>query len=82
MPIVQITLIEGRDPARVKECVKEVARTVHRTLGAPLSTIRVVVNQVPPAFWAVGDETKDDLEAARLAKVADAAGAASPAAAQ
>jgi len=28
---------------------------VHETLGAPLATIRVTVQQVPAAFWAVGD---------------------------
>jgi 4-oxalocrotonate tautomerase len=65
MPIVQISIIEGRDPAVVKACVKEVARAVHRTLGAPLATIRVVVQEVPAAFWSVGDETKDEIDAAK-----------------
>ena len=45
MPIVQISIVEGRDPAAVKRCVKEVARTVHQTLGAPLDTIRVMVSR-------------------------------------
>jgi 4-oxalocrotonate tautomerase len=67
MPIVQISIVEGRDPEAVKACVKEVARAVHRTLGAPLPTIRVLVHQVPKAFWAVGDETRDDIDAAKAA---------------
>jgi 4-oxalocrotonate tautomerase len=65
MPIVQISIVEGRDPKAIKRCVKEVARTVHQTLGAPLATIRVLVHQVPSAYWAVGDETKDEIDAAR-----------------
>ncbi|MDN4573932.1 4-oxalocrotonate tautomerase [Pandoraea cepalis] len=60
MPIVQIHLVEGRDDATVKACVKAVARTVHETLGAPLESIRVYATQVPAAHWAVGEHTKDE----------------------
>jgi 4-oxalocrotonate tautomerase len=68
MPIIQISLVEGRDAQAIKRCVKEVARTVHETLGAPLSAIRVMVYQVPAAHWAVGDETRDDIDAAKAAR--------------
>ncbi|MGI4813564.1 MAG: tautomerase family protein [Janthinobacterium lividum] len=64
MPIVQISLVEGRDEAVVKECIKAVARTVHETLGAPLETIRVFATLVPASHWAVGDRTKDEMAAA------------------
>ncbi|VVE20161.1 tautomerase family protein [Pandoraea soli] len=60
MPIVHIQLVEGRDDATVKACVKAVARTVHETLGAPLESIRVYATQVPAAHWAVGEHTKDE----------------------
>jgi 4-oxalocrotonate tautomerase len=63
MPIIQMTLVEGRDDATVSHCIKEVARTVHRTLGAPLSAIRVFVNQVPPPLFAVGDRTREEIDA-------------------
>jgi 4-oxalocrotonate tautomerase len=61
MPIVQITLIEGREEEAVKNCLKAVARAVSETLGAPLASIRVVANVVPAAHWAVGDRTKDEI---------------------
>jgi 4-oxalocrotonate tautomerase len=61
MPIVQITLIEGRDEDAVKNCLKAVARAVNETLGAPLASIRVVANVVPATHWAVGDRTKDEI---------------------
>jgi 4-oxalocrotonate tautomerase len=64
MPIVHISLIEGRDDDAVKACVKAVARTVHDTLGVPLESIRVYATVVPAAHWAVGDRTKDELVAA------------------
>lgn len=74
MPIIQISVVEGRDPESVKRCVKAVARTVHETLGAPLQTIRVTVNQVPAAFWGVGDQTRDEIDAARASATASAPG--------
>ncbi|MFP3564107.1 tautomerase family protein [Paraburkholderia sp. SIMBA_030] len=64
MPIIHISLVEGRDDAAVKACVKAVARTVHETLGAPLNTIRVYATVTPAAYWAVGDQTRDELAAA------------------
>lgn len=70
MPIVNITLVEGRDDAAIKHCIKEVARTVHQTLGAPLATIRVIVQQVPAAHWGVGDETRDEIDAKKVAAAA------------
>jgi 4-oxalocrotonate tautomerase len=62
MPIVQISLVEGRNPDDIKRCVKAVARTVHQNLGAPLATIRVTVQQIPGSFWSVGDQTKDEID--------------------
>lgn len=70
MPVVQISVVAGRDEASIKRCVKEVARSVHETLGAPLSAIRVMVYQVPAAHWAVGDETRDEIDAAKAAAAA------------
>jgi 4-oxalocrotonate tautomerase len=65
MPIVQISLVKGRDEATLKRFVKDVARTVHESLGAPMPTIRVILNEVPATHWAIGDETRDDIDAAR-----------------
>ncbi len=61
MPIVHISLIEGRDPVAVNKCVKAVAKCIHETLGAPLHTIRVIATSVPAAHWAVGDITRDEM---------------------
>jgi 4-oxalocrotonate tautomerase len=65
MPIIQITLIQGREAAAVSECAREVARTVHRSLGAPMESIRVLVNEIPASHWAIGDRTRDEVDAAR-----------------
>lgn len=63
MPIIHITLVEGRDEKVVSECVREVARTVSRTLDAPLNSVRVFVTPIQPQFFSVGDVTKADSSA-------------------
>lgn len=60
MPIIQVTLVEGRDDAVVENFIREIARTTSETLDAPLSSVRVMVNQVPPNNFAVGDTLKSD----------------------
>ena len=65
MPIVQISLVKGRDEATLKRLVKDVARTVHESLGAPMPTIRILLNEVPATHWAIGDETRDEIDAAK-----------------
>jgi 4-oxalocrotonate tautomerase len=61
MPIIQIILIEGRDPEKVEQCIRDVAQTVHKSLGAPLSSIRVYVNEVPKNYYAIGDKLKSEM---------------------
>jgi 4-oxalocrotonate tautomerase len=74
MPIVHISLIEGRDSKAVSGCLKAVARTIHETLGAPMSSIRVIATMVPAAYWVVGDQCKDEQpSAAEVRAIADKA---------
>lgn len=63
MPIVRMTLVQGREEARIQECMRAVARAVHETLGAPMGAIRVIVDQVPASLWMVGEHTRAELDA-------------------
>ncbi|WP_439257162.1 tautomerase family protein [Lonepinella sp. BR2271] len=65
MPLIQITLVEGRDEKVVTDCAKAIAEVAHAKLGAPLESIRVVVNQVPATHWIVGNQTKAERDAAK-----------------
>lgn len=67
MPLIQITLIQGRDAAAVTECARQVARAVNKSLGAPLERIRISINEVPATHWLVGDRSKAEMDAAALA---------------
>jgi 4-oxalocrotonate tautomerase len=60
MPLVQITIVEGRDNELIEGCIRNVARTVSESLNAPIETVRVTVNEVPANRFAVGDKLKSD----------------------
>lgn len=60
MPIIQVTLVQGRDEEKVQRFIRVVAQVAHAELEAPMSAIRVMVNEVPPQRFAVGDVLKSD----------------------
>jgi 4-oxalocrotonate tautomerase family enzyme len=60
MPIVTINMVAGRDRAKIQDCLRQVAETVSRTLDAPLTSVRVMVNEVDPELWTVGTTLKSE----------------------
>lgn len=60
MPIINVTLIEGRSDEVIEGFMKNVARTASESLNAPLESVRVIVQQVPPSRFAVGDKLKSE----------------------
>lgn len=60
MPVIQITLVEGREEQKIQQCIRAVARTVSEHLEAPIETVRVMVTEVPPTRFAVGERLKSD----------------------
>ncbi|WP_102347228.1 2-hydroxymuconate tautomerase [Bacillus sp. Marseille-P3661] len=60
MPIINITLVEGREDEKIKEYIKKVVEVTHEGLDAPYEAIRVFVNEVPPNRFAVGQKLKSE----------------------
>jgi 4-oxalocrotonate tautomerase len=60
MPIITVNLLTGRDQAKKSALIREVADAAVRTLGVPLASVRVILNEVPPEHWGIGNETKTD----------------------
>jgi len=58
VPFIDITLIEGRDPEKLRAMVKKVTDAVEETLAAPRDSIRIVLREVPATHWSVGGEPK------------------------
>lgn len=53
MPIVDITLVEGRSAELKAQLIREVTDTVEKVLKAPRQSIRVLLREIPPENWGV-----------------------------
>ena len=54
MPLIEVTLIEGRTAEQKSALITEVTDAVERSVGAPRAAIRVVIRELPPEHWAIG----------------------------
>jgi len=55
MPLVEIHLLQGRTDGQKKALLTAVTSAVHESIGAPLETIRVWLQEFPPTeFMAAG----------------------------
>ncbi|MGE8081883.1 4-oxalocrotonate tautomerase [Peribacillus loiseleuriae] len=51
MPIIQVNMIEGRPPEKVRALIENITDTVVETLDAPKESVRVLVNEMPKTHW-------------------------------
>jgi 4-oxalocrotonate tautomerase len=58
MPIVDITLIEGRTDEDKTRLLQKVADAIHEAIAAPKETIRIIIREVPPNHFSVGGVAK------------------------
>ncbi len=57
MPLIQINIIEGRTAEQKERLIKEVSETVSDVLDAPMETVRVMINEMPPEYWGIAGES-------------------------
>jgi len=65
MPLVEVTLVEGRTPEQLRSLLSALTMAVHESVAAPVESIRVVVREVPATHWAAGDVTIAERRAAQ-----------------
>ncbi|MFC2158456.1 2-hydroxymuconate tautomerase [Acidobacteriota bacterium] len=56
MPLVEIHLLEGRSDKEKKELLQAVTKAIHTSIGAPLPTIRIWIQEFPPSEYMVAGE--------------------------
>ena len=57
MPLVEVTIAEGRSADQIRAMIHEVHEAVLRTVNTQPEYIRVIVREVPQTHWATGDLT-------------------------
>ncbi|KJS45493.1 MAG: hypothetical protein VR70_00445 [Rhodospirillaceae bacterium BRH_c57] len=58
MPIVEITLLEGRSPQKKVALMRKVTDAVVEAIDAPRDSVRVILREIPPEHFAAGGEPK------------------------
>lgn len=54
MPMIQVTMLEGRSVEQKHALMRELSLAVERTLGTPIDRVRVALYEVSRDEWAVG----------------------------
>ena len=62
MPIIDITLLEGRSQEQKQKLVEKVTEAAVKALGAPRDSVRIILREVPKHHFAVGGVLKGKLE--------------------
>jgi 4-oxalocrotonate tautomerase len=62
MPLVEVTIAEGRSDAVIRSMIHGVHEAVLRTVDTRPEYIRVIVREVPRAHWATGDVTLPEMD--------------------
>lgn len=63
MPLVEVTLAQGRSDDQIRALIHEVHEAVLRTVNTRSEHIRVIVREVPRSHWATGDLTLSEMDA-------------------
>lgn len=58
MPLIQVTLIEGRSHSMKAALISGLTDAAVQATGAPRESIRVILQEVPAAHWGVGGVAK------------------------
>lgn len=58
MPIINVTLIEGRTPEKKAALIKELTDAAVRAVDAPIESVRVIINEVPREHFGVAGKSK------------------------
>jgi 4-oxalocrotonate tautomerase len=69
-----VSIREGRPPETIRTMISAVTAAIAESLGAPPSSIRVVVTEVPMTHWATGDVTLAEKQEQDVAAAAGKAG--------
>ncbi len=54
MPLVEVTLVEGRTPAQLRDLQTKLTDAVIEAIAAPRESIRVILRELPTTHFAIG----------------------------
>ena len=61
MPFAQIYMLEGRTEAQKKAVIEKVTQALVDAVGAPVNTVRVMIQEVPKENWGIAGVSAKEL---------------------
>jgi 4-oxalocrotonate tautomerase len=61
MPFAQIYLLEGRTEEQKRAVIEKVTQALVDAVGAPVNTVRVLIQDVPKTNWGIAGTSAKDL---------------------
>jgi len=58
MPLIHVTLLEGRSADAKAALIHRLTDAAVEAVAAPRESVRVILQEVPPAHWGVGGVSK------------------------
>ena len=58
MPIIEVTLVEGRSQENKEALIAGLTETAVRVLKAPSQSVRVILREIPPEHFGVAGRSK------------------------
>lgn len=68
MPLVEVTMIEGRTPQQIRALLDALTAAVETSISAPRESIQVLIREVPATHWATRGVTVAERRAAQAAQ--------------
>lgn len=65
MPIIEVTLVEGRSPQTKRDLIRALTDAAEKSLRAPRQTIRVLLREMQATHFAIGGVSKAELDRPR-----------------
>ncbi len=63
MPIVEITMIEGRSAEAKRRLIAKVTDSIIEAIDAPRDSIRIILREIPALHFGVAGKTKEKTDA-------------------
>ncbi|ABB13068.1 2-hydroxymuconate tautomerase [Burkholderia lata] len=57
MPVAHLYILEGRDDDKKERLIAEVTQAIHRSLEAPVESVRVIITEMPKAHFGIGGQS-------------------------
>jgi 4-oxalocrotonate tautomerase len=67
VPLIDISIAEGRSPEQLRALVSAIHRAAEDTVGAAPENTTVIIREVPATHWSKADQTIAERQAAARA---------------